>query len=64
MGLMASRVWGSLKKIFLDRVSLYNQSRSGTLYVDQASPEVTEILCLPSAGIKVLHHHSQQEYDI
>jgi hypothetical protein len=42
--------------VFRDRVSLYSPGCPGTHFVDQAG------LCLPSAGIKGMRHHSRQRF--
>ncbi|EDL28835.1 mCG1049006, partial [Mus musculus] len=47
--------------IFRDRVSLYIALDVLELFVDQAGLELS--LCLPSAGIKGVHHHGSFLFD-
>jgi hypothetical protein len=49
--------------VFRDRVSLYSPGYPGTHFVDQAGPRTQKstCLCLPSAGIKGVHHHDGLE---
>jgi hypothetical protein len=46
---------------FRDRVSLNSPGCPGTHFVDQAGlgTQKSTCLCLPSAGIKGVHHHAQ-----
>jgi hypothetical protein len=54
-GMGAVFVW-PVGLVFQNRVSLCSPSCPGTHSVDQAGLELTEILCLPSAKIKVMCH--------
>jgi hypothetical protein len=42
---------------FWDRVLLCNLVWPRPCYVDQAALRLTELLCLPSAGVNSVHHH-------
>ena len=49
--------------VFRDRVSLCSSGCPGTHLVDQAGLKLRNLpasVCLPSAGIKGVHHHARQ----
>ena len=44
---------------FLRQGLIYSPSWPGADYIDQAGLKLTELLCLPSDGLKGMCHHDQ-----